>query len=1708
MACSIVKEDLIKQINRALVGLSAEFDVDISDGKRLTTKTLGDKIFQIEDELKKLEAVYGVNSIYVIDEGLAGDLFLNISIDVDKLAVDVEKNINGETTEREQSNYDKASYFKLKVSALKNHFDRNPNNLNDYLITAQLAIEKIINIKQLKEVLKDAISDRAVLSELAEIKKQLNIEITNPDFDAKLNAFVLYLGEVNTLSTQVFEIAQELVDQKDPHAFLKLNQLNALVRGHYPIIAELHQSLTKPGINNDLTRSLDHTLKMMDLLENRTIDSASVHLEHLFTDLNTEPVNEMRKKAKEEIDRLTTFKASTTSQAIKDKVDVQIQAVEKRLAENAPTKSLIRRVLNGELGDVSMWSTWFRSAITVPDVIVTSLMENYSRALTRVRDKMIGVKNEFQTAKDAYLKAKDLSDPVNPENFYAKFTTIRTESYYDYDAGLVKNDKKSRQLLTEIHVDFYKDRSKFEMELKSSGIAIKKAENDWKDGIGTEDAYKEAIKKHDDIRLAFKAWRRENLMRKESDAFYAPDREYLEKFIYQDSDGTFKLSDTKVDGSLYLSDVYKQYNERISDIDRILRRQPDNQELIKEKMELIGLKSNLRSPLKWKEGTIEYAMAEVFLKYYSKKKLMTKTEVSEERYKQFFRAQATKRKQLAEGKINREEFDAWIKYNTTRKFSQEYFDASNKLTERMDVLRKKIVAETGSNPETAKYKQKWDEMNAAVAKYRDHMGIIDGTLVEEADVELIRNLQLEIEELSELNVTIEGLSAEQKAEKKRLTFEKQEKTNARNFLWERLIPLSKEIAKNAKAGITNVALKQEKKTLSDDIKRIDESIEALNEKKKAIDDSLKLSDSIKRKIAEYKELQEQKAKLSVAATTDYYKAEFDKHLDAYISERYNETPDSFSYYDGVRRTTITFNPDDNSYYTDKGVLVEDVYLFFRESMKESFKRESEWFKKNHIEKDLWTEVKYFDSKGGIRTKYELVPTMVAIHIWQDFTPSDPDQILTNEPSYAWSQYVIKDSYVDSETNQVISLVNASYEEDKQGNPLPKKDKYVNEEYFRNTEDWNDADRTFVEFLRKKYHSFQETYSPNQRMGDVIPSIEQDLGIFEHNADSRNVGSTWEKFKRKWVTTEQDKDNEMGDTSGNIAQFQRVYFSGDIPVDQVSTNIFSSILKYGHAATQYSEIAEDVLPAFEATEKVLVNTPIKSSKKDALLNKIIKTLPDSVASQLGVQRLLNQPGSTNNRLRMVQELKAMLVYGESIVPTEVGSVRIDKVFNNLLGFKSKTVLASAPFAPVAIAREMGNMGGALVQQAIKTGAKKSRIHLDTKEWLKSYNEITTKYSKDMLSDWGKSGNKSMFGQLTELFGVFHENMLNVTGEEIKEASAVRKASDNVFFFLKNSVEITLASSIFLTLAKTHYIKENVNGELRNILDADGKPISVMNAFHLVNGKLEKKYENWDENDFFRFKNKFNKLNRDTNGAYQTSEKSLLQRHWIGISLFWMKKWLIPIAENMYGERRFSYEEGRDIEGYWRVGVPAIIGAIRTLAKDPRNYNIIHETLTIEQQESVKQIMIQLSLLAIVWSIIALGFGYDDDDKDRFKKMKERDARLNWILYGFLRAQTEIEGLVVPYGLDEIRRIKNGGLGQFLPLYDETLKLYDDINLIGEGPVFKEYKNNTENYDKGDIKFFVDLQKLIGITESKKATIFDGESNAPIGAVKGLEFSKKK
>jgi hypothetical protein len=352
------------------------------------------------------------------------------------------------------------------------------------------------------------------------------------------------------------------------------------------------------------------------------------------------------------------------------------------------------------------------------------------------------------------------------------------------------------------------------------------------------------------------------------------------------------------------------------------------------------------------------------------------------------------------------------------------------------------------------------------------------------------------------------------------------------------------------------------------------------------------------------------------------------------------------------------------------------------------------------------------------------------------------------------------------------------------------------------------------------------------------------------------------------------------------------------------------------------------------------------------------------------------------------------------------------------------------------------------------------------------------------------------------------MLNVTGEEIKEASAVRKSSDNVFFFLKNSVEITLASSIFLTLAKTHYIKENVNGELRNILDAGGKPINVMNAFHLVNGKLEKKYENWDENDFFRFKNKFNKLNRDTNGAYQTSEKSLLQRLWIGTSLFWMKKWLIPIAENMYGERRFSYEEGRDIEGYWRVGIPAIIGAIRTLAKDPRNYNIIHETLTIEQQESVKQIMIQLSLLAVVWSIIALGFGYDDDDKDRFKKMKERDARLNWILYGFLRAQTEIEGLVVPYGLDEIRRIKNGGFGQFLPLYDETLKLYDDINLIGEGPVFKEYKYNTENYDEGDIKFFADLQKLIGITESKEATIFDEESNAPVGAVKGLEFSKEK
>ena len=320
-----------------------------------------------------------------------------------------------------------------------------------------------------------------------------------------------------------------------------------------------------------------------------------------------------------------------------------------------------------------------------------------------------------------------------------------------------------------------------------------------------------------------------------------------------------------------------------------------------------------------------------------------------------------------------------------------------------------------------------------------------------------------------------------------------------------------------------------------------------------------------------------------------------------------------------------------------------------------------------------------------------------------------------------------------------------------------------------------------------------------------------------------------------------------------------------------------------------------------------------------------------------------------------------------------------------------------------------------------------------------------------------------------------------------------------------------------MAQTHYIKDS-NGEF---IKNNGKLVNVLDAYEISPStkRLTAKYE-WDEKDQLRFINRFEKAKRDADGAYGALDKSLIERMWWGANLFWMSKWMVPRFDNMFASKRFSFEEGTHVTGYLRDSLWTMVDVIKYLYNgDTRSFNFIRSALTGDQKDNLRQTGTQFIMLTALAIGIRYLMGYDDEDEDRFEKMKKRGAVYTWALYGLLKGKAEAESLFLPYGVEELNRKLKNPVPQLIPFSDDIYKIvWRDFNWSKPYGMFNEdvdfaktYKVDSGYAEKGDTKALIDFYKLLGLSNTKSTGLFDvlegKESSGGIAGVKSIEsFSK--
>ena len=771
--------------------------------------------------------------------------------------------------------------------------------------------------------------------------------------------------------------------------------------------------------------------------------------------------------------------------------------------------------------------------------------------------------------------------------------------------------------------------------------------------------------------------------------------------------------------------------------------------------------------------------------------------------------------------------------------------------------------------------------------------------------------------------------------------------------------------------------------------------------------------------------------LNTVSSTPYYDQEYEYQMDLFIRDKtISANPDFTFSFDGM---TYTYE-EDRWIARDKYeeiTLDDDEIMNVWLSYQEKQFTQSQWYQDNHIEIEVFDPI----AKEYI-TRYQRA------YVWSHTKPRDENQILDMEPSFHWQE-------------RVVTALNPNFKKDVKGRAMPKNPA-------RNPNYPTDQDKlTYLKFLTDQYLAYQESVPSGQRMGYDLPSIERSQNLVDTllNFDAKRIG---EQLTREIFTNEQDKDEAYGDTTNRMIQYQPMMFSGQLEENLINMNLHETLLRYIGQAIKYQKVQDQVIPLASATEAVLSqHSPVTD-----VMNKS--------AAKLGFMKRLSKPADDNSRLKVFREMVNTFVYNETEYAS-VGytvnentfvlgrfkgligkNVRFEKVFNKLLGFRAASLMFGSVFPQIA------NLWNGQIQQIIQSAGGKGRLSFTLRQWWRATYKFNSTYVGQYIRDMHSPGNKSKFTLMMDYFNAIPLDLLNTVGYELDQNGIRKLMSSDIGFLVKNSVEFSLAGTTFLAMAESWMY--------------EGK--SMWNNFEVVNGRLE---GNVPPAEMDRFIKALNIANREINGNYSKIDKTIAEKYWYGRAVFFMKKFIVPFVQRRYGKRRYSNEYEDYIEGYHRTAFKMLLNSVKNFRDGlgAKSLPATYDMLTDAERSGIKMFLAEMFIVATL--ITASSLMFDDDDEDRFKDLEQESFAYQVFLFSLMKTKTEVETFVIPFGINEVDKLKGRALDELFPTLSQFMDVvksidYDDME-------FKKYKTSTPSADKGDLVITHKLMKFVGWNRSK-------------------------
>lgn len=800
------------------------------------------------------------------------------------------------------------------------------------------------------------------------------------------------------------------------------------------------------------------------------------------------------------------------------------------------------------------------------------------------------------------------------------------------------------------------------------------------------------------------------------------------------------------------------------------------------------------------------------------------------------------------------------------------------------------------------------------------------------------------------------------------------------------------------------------------------------------------------------------------------------------------------------------------------IISSSEYAEARMAEDEKFKK---WFLSAHIKKS------YTDSNN-----VEIV-TYNATSAWKVTTPSSisnmesfeivdkdnlPVETIYGAPTMEFYDRKIKDEYKTG-YNKATGIVDFSKQRDVQGNKIPYSYEKIKSLRAKNPDRYNNDEFIFDQFINHQYLEVKKNDSARHALIEGITKFH--LKHQEGLEKGVMLGLEFPRFRRGidevLASTSKDKlteklkrlqslissgFKESGDNAEDNLNYklERLYnemevyrtdtskvpIRGKYRIDEkdVSMDVSGSILNYYRSSVENKRLVE-ISPTAIAMKRLAV-------EEDA---SVLNGLGTKIAKRSLLTKEMPATGRhDSNRNKVLNSMVELVFEGKRVMGAGSNNVALNKSINTALA------MASHSFFAFDVTSALKNYFGALFQTSLEAATGKYFNYADYyrgKPWAMSamYQMTSQAYSTDP---------KTLDVQLLYMFDAIQD----MSKEDFGTTQSRSVGRDFLKFNFPTShrkfLEREATIEIFSAFMHSERVEQYVDGKMTEIRYVNAWELDSNNQVKLKEGIDSK----WDLNgsEFKRVMNANHEISNQLQGAYAVFDQPMVSR-FVGANLVGsMRKFFTKMFL-----KRFGYtgdwrdpQERRNIAttnfemGYYLRNYLTLRGMVKSGFK-----NIMY--LTKEEKRALILGAVELLKLWMISLLMFFVFGYDDDDPEKWKKLKAKSGAMPWMgltdeewskdwnfggwasnqaLYLLMHIEAENEHFIPTpkHGLKDMFGLFSSTSISAAASVGTMITLFDDIINTTFGYHQGYYKRDVgalNTQQEGANKFWVHLQKLMGV-----------------------------